>query len=90
MLACNARFEMNIKRRYILKPYVQKRFQQHLLLSGKKPCFLTILVLRHTKRMKEINDASKLSKQITRQSTYSARGSKTFSWRPAYRGRGTP
>lgn len=35
MLACNARFEMNIKRRYILKPYVQKRFQQHLLLSEK-------------------------------------------------------
>lgn len=40
--------------------------------------------------MKEINDASKLSKQITRQSTYSARGSKTFRGRPAYRGRGTP
>lgn len=40
--------------------------------------------------MKEINDASKISQQITRQSTDSDRGSKTFRGRPAYRGRGTP
>jgi hypothetical protein len=27
-LACNALYEMNVRRRYILKPYMQKRFQQ--------------------------------------------------------------
>lgn len=40
--------------------------------------------------MKEIDDASKISKQITRQSTYSVSGSKNFRGRLAYRGRGTP
>lgn len=36
MLACNAGFEMNIKRRYILKPYVQKRFQHSIYFYRKK------------------------------------------------------
>jgi hypothetical protein len=75
---------MNVRRRYILKPYVQKRFQQ--LCSAATPIEeKTLFPNDITRRMKEINDASKINKQLSNQN-FQYRGSKNFRGKPAYRG----
>lgn len=60
-LSCNAMVEMNVHRRYLLSPFVQKRLQQLCLaltpIEKKIPFPLDV-----TKRMKEIADASKINK----------------------------
>jgi hypothetical protein len=79
-LACNAMYEVNARRRYILRPYVHKKFQQ--LCSAATPIEeKTLFPSNVTKRMKEIADASKINKQmVTGQNSYNSRnfnGSKT-------------
>lgn len=64
-LACNAMYETNVRRRYILRPYVHKNFQQ--LCSASTPIDhdeKTLLPSDVTKRMKEITDASEINKQL--------------------------
>lgn len=62
-LACNAMYETNVKRRYILRSYVHKKFQQ--LCSASTPIEEKSLFPSDvTKRMKEITDASKINKQL--------------------------
>ena len=71
-LACNTFFEMNIKRRYFIRPYVSKKFQQL--------CSSTCLIEEQlfpkdvAKSMKEISDASQINIEI--RPTYG--GSKNF------------
>ena len=55
-LACNSFFEINIKRRYFIRPYVNKRFQQ--LCSSACPIGEQLFPNDVGKRMKEINEAS--------------------------------
>lgn len=62
-LACNAMYETNVKRRYILRSYVHKKFQQ--LCSASTPIEEKSLFPSDvTKRMKEITDVSKINKQL--------------------------
>lgn len=59
-LACNAMYVTNVRRRYILRPYVHKTFQQ--LCSASTPIEeKTLFPSEVTKRMKEITDASKIN-----------------------------
>lgn len=63
-LACNAMYELNVRRRFILRPFVHKRFQQ--LCAATTPIEeKTLFPSDITKRMKEISDASKINKQLT-------------------------
>lgn len=56
-------YETNVRRRYILRPYVHKKFQQ--LCSASTPIEdKTLFPSDVTKRMKVITDASKINKQL--------------------------
>ncbi|CAC5383916.1 unnamed protein product [Mytilus coruscus] len=57
-LSCNTFFELNIKRRYFIRPYVNKRFQQ--LCSSTCPIGEQLFPNDVRKRMKEISDASNI------------------------------
>ena len=83
-LSCNAFFEINIKRRYFIRPYVSKKFQQ--LCSASCPIEEHLFPKDMAKRMKEISEAS----QINRQIAPLKQGSKNYSAnrRPYQRGRG--
>ncbi|XP_063406036.1 uncharacterized protein LOC134689992 [Mytilus trossulus] len=71
-LASNAFFEINIKRRYFIRPYVSKKFQQ--LCSASYPIEEHLFPNDVGKRMKEINEASQINRQVC--SNYN--GSKNF------------
>lgn len=62
-LACNTFFEMNIKRRYFIRPYVSNKFQQ-LCRCPIQEQLLPKLPKDVAKRMKEISDASQINRQI--------------------------
>lgn len=62
--ACNAMYELNVRRRFISRPFVQKKFQQ--LCAATTPIEeKTLYPSDITKRMKEITDASKINRQLT-------------------------
>lgn len=61
-LTCNTFFELNIKRRYFIRPYVNKRFQQ--LCSSTCPIGEQLFPNDVGKRMKEISDASNINRQL--------------------------
>ena len=61
-LASNAFFEINIKRRYFIRPYVSKKFQQ--LCSASYPIEEHLFPNDVGKRMKEINEASQINRQV--------------------------
>ena len=88
-LTCYSMYELNVRRRYILRPYVHKRFQQ--LCSASTPIEeKTLFPNDVTKRMKEITDASKINRQISSQNfsgQNSYKSSKNYRGRPAFRGR---
>ena len=55
-LECNAMYEINVRRRFLLRPYVHKKFQQ--LCAAITPIEEnTLFPSDITKRMKEITDA---------------------------------
>lgn len=57
-------YELNVRRRFILRPFVQKKFQQ--LCAATTPIEeKTLFPSDITKRMKEITDASKINRQLT-------------------------
>lgn len=100
-LTCNAFFEINIKRRYFIRPYVSKKFQQ--LCSATCPIEEHLFPKDMAKRMKEITEASQINRQIAprahssknfpgRRQPYSQRG-RGYYQNPAHnrgRGRGRP
>ena len=61
-LACHSFFEINIKRRYFIRPYVSKKFQP--LCSASCPIEEYLFPKDLSKRMKEITDASEINKQF--------------------------
>lgn len=62
--ACNAMYELNVRRRFISRPFVQKKFQQ--LCAATTPIEeKTLYPSDITKKMKEITDASKINRQLT-------------------------
>lgn len=61
-LACHSFFEINIKRRYFIIPYVSKEFQP--LCSASCPIEDHLFPKDLSKRMKEITDASEINKQF--------------------------
>lgn len=76
-LSCNTFFELNTKRRYFIRPYVNRRFQQ--LCSSACPIGEQLFPNDVGKRMKEINDASHI-RQFRPQMSKNSRG------RPSSRG----
>lgn len=57
-------YELNVRRRFILRPYVQKKIQQ--LFAATTPIEeKTLFPSDITKRMKEISDVSKINRQLT-------------------------
>ena len=61
-LACHTFFELNIKRRYFIRPYVSKKFQQ--LCSASCPIEDQLFPKDVAKRMKEITEASQINRQV--------------------------
>jgi hypothetical protein len=63
-LVCNAMYEITVRRRFILRPFVHKKFLQ--LCASTTPIEeKTLFPSDITKRMKEITDASKVNRQLT-------------------------
>lgn len=58
-LACHSIFEINIKRRYFIRPYVSKKFQP--LCSASCPIEDHLFPKDLSKRMKKITDASEIN-----------------------------
>jgi hypothetical protein len=63
-LVCNAMYEINVRRRFILRPFVHKEFQQ--LRAATTPIEeKTLFPTDITKRMKKITVASKINRLLT-------------------------
>ena len=91
-LTCNTFFELNIKRRYFIRLYVNKKFQQ--LCSASVPIGDQLFPNDAGKRMKEINDASHINRQLpVRYGPKNSRGrpnTRAQAWYQNQRGRGQP
>lgn len=61
--ACNAMYELNVRLRFILRPFVHKRFPQ-LCAATSQIEEKTFFSSDITKRMKDISNASKINKQL--------------------------
>ena len=61
-LAYNTFFELNISRRYFIRPYVSKKFQQLCLSSC--PIEEQLFTKDVARRMKKINEASQIYEQV--------------------------
>lgn len=70
-------YELDMRSRFILRPFVQKKFQQ--LCAATTPIEeKTLFPSDITKRMKEITDASKINRQLT---GYPRNISKNYIWK---------
>jgi hypothetical protein len=63
-LSCNTFYELNVKRRQILRPFVSKKFQP-LCAASTQIEETTLFPTDATKKMKEISDASQINRQFT-------------------------
>ena len=63
-LSCITFYQLNVKRRHILRPFVSKKFQP-LCAASTQIEETTLFPTDATKKMKEISDASQINRQFT-------------------------
>lgn len=71
-ILCNAHFELSVKRKVMLKPYIDKKF--HQLCNKNEEIGVNLFGDEIGKKLTQINEVNKINKNITGRNQFSNRG----------------